>query len=172
MRPLVRHQRERPPAATMQDLDLDPASDLLAWKHANEIVGAGHGESVKRQDDIAGHKTGPLGRASWLDRGDHHRAFLGQASRMATAARQRELLGSDADIGPPHAAMPHQLTQHEAGRIRRNRKADALRARDYGGVDADNLAVGGNQWAARIAGIERGVGLDDVIDEPPRARPQ
>ena len=172
MRPLVRHQRESPPAATVQDLDLDPASDLLACKHANEIVGAGHGESVKRQDDIAEHKTGPFGRASRLDRGDHHRAFLGQAGRMATAARQCELLGSDADIGATHAAMAHQFAQYETGRVRRDRKADALRAHDHRGVDADNLAVGGNQWAARIAGIERGVGLDDVIDEPPRARPE
>ena len=59
----------------MQDLDLDPASYLLACKHANEIVGAGHGEFVERQDDIAGHNTGPFGRASWLDRGDYDRAF-------------------------------------------------------------------------------------------------
>ncbi len=91
---------------------------------------------------------------------------------MPAAARERELLGGDTDIGTPHAAVPHQLAEHETRRVRRNRKADALRAHDHRGVDADNLAVGGHERPPRIAGIERGIGLDHVIDEPSRARPQ
>ena len=92
--------------------------------------------------------------------------------RMLPPARERELLRGDADIGPPHPAVPHQFAEHEIGRVRRNREADALRAHDDRGVDADNLAVRGDQRTAGIAGIERGVGLDHVVDQPARARPQ
>ena len=91
---------------------------------------------------------------------------------MPTAAGERELLGRDADIGTPHAAMAHQFAQHETGCVGRDRKADALRAHDHRGVDADDLAVRRDQRAAGIAGIERGVGLDDVVDQPSRTRPQ
>ena len=49
-------------------------------------------------------------------------------------------------------------------------KADALRAPDHRGVDADDLAARGHQRPAGIAGIERGVGLDHVLDQPAAAR--
>ena len=57
-------------------------------------------------------------------------------------------------------------------RVGGDRKADALRAHDHRGVDADDLAARGDQRAARIAGIERGVGLDDVVDQAARSRAQ
>ena len=37
-----------------------------------------------------------------------------------------------------------------------------------GGVDADHPALGVGQRAAGVAGVERGVGLDDVLDHPRR----
>ncbi len=44
-------------------------------------------------------------------------------------------------------------------------KADALRAHDDRGVDADDLAMRGDKRSARIAGIECGIGLDHVLDQ-------
>lgn len=41
-----------------------------------------------------------------------------------------------------------------------------LRAHDNGGVDADDLGARTHERPARIAGIERGVRLDDVADQP------
>ena len=91
---------------------------------------------------------------------------------MLPAARQRELLGGDADIRTPHPAVPYQLAEHKTRRIGGNRKTDTLRAHDHRGVDPDDLAMGGHERASRIAGIECGVGLDHVVDQPPRARAQ
>jgi hypothetical protein len=68
--------------------------------------------------------------------------------------------------------MPDQLAEHEACRVGSDCKADALSAHDHRGVDADDLAVGRNERSAGIAGIERGVGLDQIVDEAAGARAQ
>jgi hypothetical protein len=68
--------------------------------------------------------------------------------------------------------MLNQFAKHELRRIARNGKTDALRAHDDGGVDADDFATRRNERAARIAGIERGIGLDHVLDQAPGARAQ
>src|SRR5207302_11436117 len=50
--------------------------------------------------------------------------------------------------------------------VDRNRKADAIetaRAAENRGVDADDAAVGVEERAAGIAGIDRGVGLDEIF---------
>lgn len=45
-------------------------------------------------------------------------------------------------------------------------KAMPLRAVDHGGVDADDFAGRRHQRSAGIAGVERGIGLNDVVDQP------
>ena len=62
--------------------------------------------------------------------------------------------------------MADDFGQHELRGIAGDRKADALRAADDRGVDADHLGAGGHQRSAGVAGIERGIGLDDVFDGP------
>ena len=57
----------------------------------------------------------------------------------------------------------------------RDREADALvaaGAREDQRVDADQVAAGVDQRAARVAGIDRGVGLDEVAERvaPSRSR--
>ena len=42
-------------------------------------------------------------------------------------------------------------------------EADALARRDDGGIDADHLALEVDERAAGVAGIDRGVGLDEVL---------
>ena len=44
-----------------------------------------------------------------------------------------------------------------------NGEADALAARIDGGVDADHLAAEVEERPAAVAGIDRGVGLDEVV---------
>src|SRR5260370_1443271 len=100
---LLRHQGEHAPIAVVQRFHLDRAADLLAREDADEIVCPGDRGAVERQDDVAGDEPGPFGRAARLDRGDHDRALLRQAGRMPAAARERELLGGDTDIGTRRA---------------------------------------------------------------------
>ena len=80
------------------------------------------------------------------------------------APRDRRGLRGDADEGAAHAAVADQFAEDEARGVAGDGEADALRAGDDRGVDADDLAARRDQRAAGIAGIERGVGLDDVLD--------
>src|SRR5262245_12292565 len=91
---------------------------------------------------------------------------------MANAPGDRGLLRRYADEGPPDTAVADEFAEHEIRRIGGDRETDALRAEDHGRFDADDLAARGDERAAGIARIERGVGLDHVIDQPARARPQ
>ena len=50
--------------------------------------------------------------------------------------------------------------------LRGDGEAEALGREDDGGVDADDFAAGVDERAAGVAGVEGGVGLDDVVDEP------
>ena len=51
-----------------------------------------------------------------------------------------------------------------------DREADPLRGQDDRGVHADDLRGGVDEGASGVPGVQRGIGLDDVVDEPARAR--
>ena len=55
------------------------------------------------------------------------------------------------------------------GDVDGDREADALRPSGDGGVDADHVAVASTSGAAGVAGIDRGVGLDEVAQRAPLA---
>ena len=62
--------------------------------------------------------------------------------------------------------MPEELVDHGADHVRGHGEADADIAaarRDDGGVDADQLALGVDQRAAGVAGVDGRVGLDEVL---------
>src|SRR5262249_3434748 len=92
--------------------------------------------------------------------------------------RFRLVLGTQLDLGlafhqvvvvhqavPEVAALAH--AQHVGGRadhgVHGNGEADALGAGADGHVDADHFAVNVQQRAARIAGVDAGVGLDQLL---------
>jgi hypothetical protein len=85
---------------------------ICRLQHANKIVGAGDRDSIKRQDDVAGHQPGPFGGLPGSTV-----AIITALLGEVTACRRREsvVLGSDADIGTPHAAMARQFAQYETG---------------------------------------------------------
>ena len=51
-----------------------------------------------------------------------------------------------------------------------DREAESLRRQDRRGVDADHVAARRHQRPAGVAGIQRRVGLDDVVHQPPGLR--
>ena len=76
------------------------------------------------------------------------------------------------DIGTTHPTMGEQLADHPFCRVDSRGKTNRLRLRDHRGIDADHAALGVDQRAAGVAGIERGVGLNDIVHEPARRCPQ
>ena len=117
-------------------------------------------------------QAGGAGRAVGRGRLDAHAGLAGQLVKAHDAARQRHVLSGDADIAAAHPALADQPRGDELDGSRRDREADALRHADDRGVDADDLARGGDQRPAGIAGVERRVGLDDAVDQPARAGAQ
>ena len=78
--------------------------------------------------------------------------------------RDRRGLAGDADIGAADITVADDLGQHELRGVTGDRKADALRAIDDRGVDADDFSRRRHQRPAGIAGVERSIGLDHVLD--------
>src|SRR5262249_19233912 len=108
---LIRHQGEHMPGSLAQDLNLHGVADLIAREQADEISGTRDGGVIERKDYVAAAKPRALGGTARFHARDHHRAFLRQRGRMPEPARQRELLGGNADEGAPHPAVTHQLAE-------------------------------------------------------------
>ncbi|MDF3039254.1 MAG: hypothetical protein K0Q71_1960 [Thermomicrobiales bacterium] len=82
------------------------------------------------------------------------------------------VLRGDTEEGAPHAPFVDEEAGHPARGVDRHREADALRPLDDGGIDPDHAPAGVNQRSSRVAGVERGVGLDDILDQPATAGAQ
>src|SRR5439155_209163 len=100
--------------------------------------------------------------------GHEHAALRLQAVRPHDEPRERHVLPCHADLAAPDLAVPDELAGHELGGVDPHGEADALRREDHRGVDADHAARGIHQRPARVPGVERGVGLDHVVDQSPR----
>ena len=72
----------------------------------------------------------------------------------------------------PHATLAHQRRSDVGSDVDADRETDALRAAGDRRVDADDAARAVDERAARVAGIQRCIGLDHALDESPRARAQ
>ena len=141
-------------------------------QQADQIVDTGHRRAIGAHDDVIGHQPSGRGRPVRLERGDHRARGVVDAGKPGVAARYRRGLRGDADEAAPHTAVQDQLAEHELRGVARDREADALRAADDRGIDTDHLAARIDQRPAGIAGIERRVGLDHILDQPAVAGPQ
>ena len=85
----------------------------------------------------------------------------------------RVLLSSDADVTATDPAVRDQVGDDPLGGVDRDGEADALAAEDDRRVDANDFAGRGDERAAGVAGVKRGVGLNEVLHQPagPRAVP-
>ena len=110
--------------------------------------------------------------AARLHLDDAHARILRQAGRDLEPLRQPHLIAGNAEPGAAHAAVLQDLRQHVLGGVGGDREADALRAHDDRGVDADHLAARVDERPAGIAGIEGRIGLDDVADQAAVLRAQ
>ena len=82
------------------------------------------------------------------------------------ATVERDRLAGDAEV--PRRTRPccSSCGMTQLRGVDRDREADRLRAADDRGVDADHLAARVQQRPARVARVERRVGLDHVRDQP------
>src|SRR5439155_4208223 len=78
----------------------------------------------------------------------------------------RRVLARTTDTSPPDPSIFNQPARDEFRRIDGNRKANSLGRPDHGGIDSDDVTVRRDQRSPGIARIQRGIGLDNVIDQP------
>ena len=130
---------------------------------ADQFAGIGHLNTIKLGDDIARLHAGFPGRAFGNIR--HQRApGIGQPHGFGDV--RRHILNAHAQ--PAAAGFPEfaQLIGDLRHDVRRHRKADADRSavgRKDCGVHADHLTVHVEQRAPRIAPVDRGIGLDEIV---------
>src|SRR5256714_4583299 len=111
-----------------------------------------------------------LGRPIRIDVRDPNPTVLLEVVIAVDAAVDRPGLTGDPQIGADHAAVANQHRYDALSGVARHGKTDALGHSDDRRIDADHLAAGIDQRAARIPGIERGIGLDDVLNGAPALR--
>ena len=99
---------------------------------------------------------------------DHGAARFGQAQRLGDACIH--VLAVDAQTAAMHYATLQQLVLDAGGQVGGNGKAQpdvaghrAARI-EAGGIDAHQFAVEVDQGATGIAGVDAGVGLDEVLE--------
>jgi len=85
--------------------------------------------------------------------------------------RNRDVLAATPHEAAADAAVAHQAHGDELRRVAAIAKQSPERE-NHRGVDADDFAARRHQRPAGVAGIERGVGLDDVVHQPAGSRAQ
>ena len=150
--------------AVANHLDRHALADWCPCNELGELMLILHRHAVELDDYVAAQDTGLERRTLFLDVG-HQRAFgLGQVEGLGEV--RRDFLDLDSEPSAHHLAMLLELLHHLLGYVDRNREADpgvAAGAAVDGGIDADDLPLGVEQWAARVARVNRRVGLDEVI---------
>src|SRR5262249_37679223 len=153
--------------ALADDHHLDVLADRSIGDNLRQIAHFLDVLAVKLDDDISRFDAGRLGRALFIDAGDHS-----AACRLYTEALG-DFIAHPRDAHPKPATAHFleftQLVNDRQRRLRRNGKADANGApgrRDDSRVHADHLAVEIEQRSARIAAIDGGVSLDVIVVRP------
>src|ERR1700712_4563933 len=131
-----------------------------------EALGVGDGLAVGGDHEVAGPQPG-LGRGRpGDDGGDPQPRRTPQPGRDLD--RQRRGGPDDPEVAAPHAALPAQRGEDLAGRGRHRDGEPEPDPRD-GGVDPDDVPRRVGQGPAGVAGVQRRVGLDHVLDDAARA---
>ncbi len=119
--------------------------------------------AVHRQNDVPILQTGFLRRCVVVDLGDQY--ALGLIHLVVVGHRLVHFLGQNTQVGPLNLPVIFQGIDHLHGHLGGNRKADPLAAAalaQNGCVHAYELALHVHQGAPAVAGVDGGIGLDQV----------
>ncbi len=107
-----------------------------------------------------------------LKAGNEHAGVLLEVMPARDLADEGNVLASQADEAAADAAILDQPRHHPARRVARDRETNALRRADDAVFTPMNLAVRVDEWAAGVAGVQRRVRLNDIVDQPARGAAQ
>ena len=150
--------------AVAEDFDGHGRAGLGFARGEPEAATVNNGLAVVFEHDVAVLEAGLVGGASWHDVADERAAgilefeFFGQ--------RGGDVLDHDAQVAAGDATVAYEAVHDVAGEVGGDGEADALvaaGAAEDGGVDADEAALNIHERAAGVAGVDGGVGLDEVF---------
>ena len=136
-----------------------PEAEVVADRR--QVLG---GLAVHGHQDVTHRQTGRLRRTAGPDVG-HDDAVVSRQSERRGHAR-RDGLDAHAHFLPAQVTVLPELAEHRPGRRARNGEAQALvpsGLRQDERVDADHFPADVDQRAARIAGIDRRIGLHEDL---------
>jgi hypothetical protein len=149
-------------------------ADPVARQEFVQVFDAGRGLRAIECDagcrPRAAPQSGAGGRTVGIESDDEHTRVLVKPVRVDQLAQQRHRLSGHADEAAADPAILDQPAGDPARDVAGDREADALGGTDDGRVDADDGTVGVEQRPPGVAWVERGVGLDDVINQTSRTR--
>src|SRR5262249_1724754 len=143
----------------------DANARLVVRQQAMKYVNSGDLMIVQANDDIPVSESCLLGRTVLFNTYDKNAGINGQMMGSDQCTMQRHVLARHTKITAPNPAVFDESTRNELRSVDRNREADALRRQNDCSVHTNDLAIRGDQRTAGISGIQRGIGLNNVVDE-------
>src|SRR5216684_9178474 len=162
LRELHRNDFEGHQLAAAQDGQPELRPDLRLDHQALQVARLAHGHVAHRDDDVSAAKRG-RSRGTARDHLLHLDSSLA-AEALRHGGRQRSSAAGDAEEGSANTTASHQRRKNGLGGLVDRHGQSESHPRD-GGVDTNEARLPVGQRAARVAGVERGIGLDDVFDE-------
>src|SRR3974390_1237699 len=162
------------------DGDLDCVSGAMVVHHLRQVLLILDLLIIDGHDQVAAEHDGSIAEISPLSSGAKARLIRRPTwnylyDQQSEIYRQTDLIrefladrnGAYPKRRTPHTAERHQVVENRLGGIDGNRKPDTgalIGVGENHGVDTDHLSMPVHQRAARVAGIDRGVGLDGFVN--------
>ncbi len=137
----------------------------------HQVVAGFHRSAVHAGDDVAALESGLFRRAAGFDVHNHHAVRRTQLLQRNGIGAQL-FLETDANGAARHAPLRNNLVIDADGRGGGQCEADAFisaAAGDDSGVDADHFSGQVDERTARVAGVNRRVGLQESLELVPDA---
>jgi len=143
-------------------------SHVLLGQEAMQVINARDGMIPITHDEIAFAHASSLCGAVVLNGDDQHAALNRQVMEAHQAAMERDILPGHADIAAPDLSVSYK----EASDMLRHRhqygEAETLGRENHGCINSYDFPARSHKGSARVAWVQCGVGLDDVIYQPAR----
>ncbi len=127
---------------------------------------------VQSDDNIAPPQTGKFCRTLGFHGYHENAAINRQLVRTDQVTGNRPILSLEAEKTTNDLPVADQPRHYPFDRIAGYGKADALCGHNHSGIDPDDFSAAVDQGPAGISGVERGIGLNNVFDQPPAESPQ
>src|SRR6266571_432296 len=133
-----------------------------------QLIDSRYRMAGKSNDQITFPQAGLTRRAILFERDDQNRSFDRQIVVTHEPTRQRYVLTGNADKAARNASVANQFSRDEFRRVDSRSKTNSLRRPDNRCVDPNHLSIRSHQRPTRVAGIERRVSLNYIIDQTTR----